>query len=158
MYAKHDAPDEIASAREKASRSSAQDLSTLQLVADITAKVSLLIRKEAELATTEIKADLHRELAMVKAVGAAIVAALLSVNTLLVAVVLALAKVMPGWLAALVVGVSGPGRRGRARGHRMEPPGHTATRHDAEDADPGCAVGKGANCVAAKDHLPRASP
>jgi hypothetical protein len=103
MRASTEPTAELASATGKASYSAARDLSTLELVADITAKVSLLARKEAELATTELKADLQRELTTVKALGAAIVAALLGFSTLLVAAVFALAKVMPGWLAALVV-------------------------------------------------------
>ncbi|HEV8437999.1 MAG TPA: phage holin family protein [Methylomirabilota bacterium] len=82
----------------------AQSLSTRDLVAEITGKASLLVKKEVELAKNEVKADLQSELAMVKAVAAGLVAGLLGLNTLLVAVVLALATTMPGWLAALVVG------------------------------------------------------
>jgi hypothetical protein len=82
----------------------AENLSTRELVAEITGKVSLLVKKEVELAKTELKANAEAELAMVKALAAGAVAALLGLNTLLVAVVLALAMKMPGWLAALIVG------------------------------------------------------
>ncbi len=83
---------------------SRETLSTRELLADITGKVSLLVKKEVELATTEVKADLQKELAMVKLLGASVVAALLGLNMLLVAAVFALAVKMPGWVAALVVG------------------------------------------------------
>jgi uncharacterized membrane protein YqjE len=93
-----------ASPSEQAGAARARLLSTRELLADITSKVSLLVKKEVELATTEVKADLQKELSMVKALAAAVVAGLLGLNMLLVAVVLALAMKMPGWVAALVVG------------------------------------------------------
>lgn len=80
-------------------------LSTRELIGEITGKTSLLIKKEVELAKTEIMADLQAELAMVKGLGLALVAALAGLNLLLVALVLALAAWMPGWLAAVIVGV-----------------------------------------------------
>jgi hypothetical protein len=94
----------MASPIEKAGAARARLLSTRELLADITSKVSLLVKKEVELATTEVKADLRKELSMVKALAAAAVAGLLGLNMLLVAVVFALAMKMPGWVAALVVG------------------------------------------------------
>ena len=89
---------------EKASTARARLLSTRELLADITTKVSLLVKKEVELATTEVKADLQKELSMVKALAAAVVAGLLGLNMLLVAAVFALAMKMPGWAAALIIG------------------------------------------------------
>jgi hypothetical protein len=94
----------MASPIEKAGAARARLLSTRELLADITSKVSLLVKKEVELVTTEVKADLQKELSMVKALAAAAVAGLLGLNMLLVAVVFALAMKMPGWVAALVVG------------------------------------------------------
>jgi hypothetical protein len=82
----------------------AENLSTRELVSEITGKVSLLVKKEVELAKTELRANVEAELAMVKALAAGVVAALLGLNTLLVAVVFALAMKMPGWLAAVIVG------------------------------------------------------
>ena len=81
----------------------AHDLSTRDLVTDITRKVSLLVKKEVELARAEVKADFQAELSMVTTMAAGVVAALLGLNGLLVAVILALAMKMPGWAAALVV-------------------------------------------------------
>ena len=81
----------------------AHDLSTRDLVTDITRKVSLLVKKEVELVRAEVKADFQAELSMVTTMAAGVVAALLGLNGLLVAVILALAMKMPGWAAALVV-------------------------------------------------------
>ena len=66
---------------------------------------SLLVEKEIELARAELKADLQAQLLMAKRLAAAALLALLGINLLLVAVVFALAHVMPGWLAALALGV-----------------------------------------------------
>lgn len=82
----------------------ARHLSTRELVSEITGKVSLLVRKEVELAKTEAKANLEAQLAMVKAMAAAALLALLGLNALLVAVIAGLATTMPAWLAAIVVG------------------------------------------------------
>ena len=83
---------------------SAGELSNRVLIKEITGKVVVLAQKELELAKAEIRADLNAELATIKALGVAAVAALIGVNLLLVAPILALALVIPGWLAALLVG------------------------------------------------------
>lgn len=79
-------------------------LSNGALIREITAKISLLARKELELAKAEIRADMKAELMMVKALAISAVAALVGLNLLFVAPVLALALLIPGWLAALAVG------------------------------------------------------
>ena len=83
---------------------SARELSNRELIKEITGKVSLLAQKELELVKAEVRADLKAELTTVKALAVAVVAALIGVNLLFVAPVLALALVIPGWLAALLVG------------------------------------------------------
>lgn len=83
---------------------SARGLSNRELIGQITAKASLLARKEIDLAKAEMRADLQAQVGMVKAFGIAAIAALLGVNLLLVAVVLALATSLPGWVAALIIG------------------------------------------------------
>ena len=80
-------------------------LSTIELVRQIVQTGSLLVQKEVELARAELKADLQAQLLMAKRLAVAAVLALLGINLLLVAVVFALARVMPGWLAALALGV-----------------------------------------------------
>ena len=81
----------------------ARALSTRELIAEISAKVALLARKEIDLAKAEIKNDLQAELSTAKGLAIAAVCALLGVNMLLVALVFGLAAFMAAWLAALVV-------------------------------------------------------
>lgn len=81
----------------------ARDLSTMELVKEITAEVGLLAQKQIELAKTELKADLKAEAATVGGLGVAALAALAAVNLLLVTLVLALAQTMRPWLAGLLV-------------------------------------------------------
>ena len=82
----------------------ARSLSMLELVRQLLQTASLLIKKEVELARAELKADLQAQLVMAKRLAVVAVLALLGINLLLVAVVFALAHVMPGWLAALALG------------------------------------------------------
>lgn len=81
----------------------ARDLSTLELVKEITAEVGLLAQKQIELAKTELKADLKAEAKTVGGLGVAALTALAAVNLLLVTLVLALAQTMRPWLAGLLV-------------------------------------------------------
>lgn len=81
-----------------------RSFSLRELIGEITAKVSLLAKKEVELAKTELKADLASELATVKGLGLAVLVGVLGLNMLLVAIVLGLAAYLPGWLAALLIG------------------------------------------------------
>jgi hypothetical protein len=75
-----------------------------ELIGEITAKATLLAKKEVELAKTELKADLTSELATVKGLGVAVLVGVLGLNMFLMAIVLALASYIPGWLAALLIG------------------------------------------------------
>lgn len=78
---------------------------TKDLVTELARKASLLARKELELAKTELKADVRSEIEMASGLGVAGLCAILTLQLLLTAVVLALmeAGVLPGWAAALVV-------------------------------------------------------
>jgi hypothetical protein len=80
-------------------------LSTPGLIGEITGKASMLARKEVMLARAELRADVQSELAMLRGLAPALVAALLGVQMLLTALVFALTRYMPGWLAALALGV-----------------------------------------------------
>jgi hypothetical protein len=82
---------------------SATDLSTKELLGQILAEASTLVRKEMELARTELAADLKTEVTMAKALGVGAVLGLCGLNLALVTAVLALALVMPGWAAGLIV-------------------------------------------------------
>ncbi len=76
---------------------------TRKLFGEIARGAADLARKEIELARTEAKADLKAEVAAAKGLGVAGVCAFLAVNLLLVTLVFALALVMPGWAAGLIV-------------------------------------------------------
>ncbi len=80
-------------------------MKTRDLVTELARKASLLVKKEVELAKAEVKADIRTEIKMASGLGVAGVCALLTVQLLLTAVVLALMQggVLPGWAAALVV-------------------------------------------------------
>jgi hypothetical protein len=75
------------------------------LVAELTRTGAQLARKELELVRAEARENLRSEVLMAGGLGVAGVCALLVVELLLVAVVLALMEggVLPGWAAALVV-------------------------------------------------------
>ena len=79
-------------------------LSTVALMRRIVGLSSVLIHKEVELARAELDEDFHAALGMVKLFGAAALLALLALNLLLVAAVLALAAWLPAWVAALALG------------------------------------------------------
>lgn len=78
-------------------------LSTRELIGEIMGKGTLLLRKEAELAKAEIRADLKSHLAMAKGLAVAALFGLLGLNALVVALVFGLTAWMPGWLAALII-------------------------------------------------------
>lgn len=81
------------------------DQPTADLVRVLLDKTRLLARKEIELARVELKADFKEELATVKSLAAGGLLALFGVNMLFVCAAFALAAVIPGWLAALLIGV-----------------------------------------------------
>ncbi len=82
-----------------------RQMKTRDIVTELARKASLLVKKEVELAKAEVKADIRTEIKMASGLGVAGVCALLTVQLLLTAVVLALMQggVLPGWAAALVV-------------------------------------------------------
>ena len=79
------------------------ETSTRALVGQIGSQLIELAQTEVELARAELASDMRAGRRTVMGLGVAAVAALAGVNLLLVAVVLALVAVMPGWLAALAV-------------------------------------------------------
>jgi uncharacterized membrane protein YqjE len=78
-------------------------LSTPQLISEAAREAVTLVKSEIELAKVELKDDLKSEVQALAGLSVAGLCALLMVNLLLVAAVLGLAAVMPGWLAALIV-------------------------------------------------------
>jgi hypothetical protein len=82
-----------------------REMPTKDLVTELARKASALARKEVELAKAEVRADVRSSARMAGGLGVAGVCALVALQLLLLAVVLALAEagVLPGWAAALVV-------------------------------------------------------
>jgi uncharacterized membrane protein YqjE len=89
------------SATEASSGSS--DASTGELLAQLSEQSSLLVRKELALAQAELQQKAKRAGLGAGLFGGAGLVALYGVGTLLATVILALALVVPPWLAALIV-------------------------------------------------------
>jgi len=66
-------------------------------------EVEELVKAHIALVRAELRADLRAEARMATGLGAGAIAGLLTLNMLCVTVVLALAGVMRGWLAGLIV-------------------------------------------------------
>lgn len=95
---KRRSPEVIGPQRERITR-----LSTLALVKEIATQAALLIKKQVELARTELKADARREAQVAGGLGIAAIGAIITVTLLLVTAALALSLVMPAWGAGLIV-------------------------------------------------------
>lgn len=79
------------------------DVPLKDLLAALTGSVKSLASQEVALAKAEMRSDVKSSVAMAKSFGVAAVCGLLGVSMLLVAAVLALATLLPGWAAALIV-------------------------------------------------------
>lgn len=80
-----------------------QSLSLTELMGEIRDQVTLLVRKQLELAKAELRSDIKGEAVMAGGLGAAVVLAIVTLSTLFVTVIFALSLVMPGWAAGLLV-------------------------------------------------------
>jgi sensor domain CHASE-containing protein len=78
-------------------------MTTVELVKEITHQVGELARKQVDLAKTELRTDLRREVATVAGLAVAIAGAIVTVALLMVTVALALSRAMPAWAAGLLV-------------------------------------------------------
>jgi hypothetical protein len=88
------------------SRTSQQDLSTGELVSQLSEQTTRLIRDELRLAQLELTAKGKRAGAGAGLFGGAGMLALYGVGCLIAAAILALAGPVPDWLAALIVGAA----------------------------------------------------
>ncbi|NLP00908.1 MAG: phage holin family protein [Fibrobacter sp.] len=79
------------------------NLSLPQVIKEIWTQFSRLMRKEIELAKTELRADIRSEVFMLSGLGIAAVLVLLTISMLLVTLILALSEILPGWAAGLIV-------------------------------------------------------
>jgi hypothetical protein len=78
-------------------------MSTVELLRQITEDVAELARKQIELARTEMRSDLRQEIASVAGLALAGGGALIATTLFLVAAVLGLGTVIPGWAAGLII-------------------------------------------------------
>lgn len=78
-------------------------LSIRELFIEIINQLSLLFKKEAALARTEINAEVKTEASMAKGILIASISGILGGLSLLVTLILALSLVLPGWAAGLIV-------------------------------------------------------
>jgi hypothetical protein len=80
-----------------------EGLSTPALVEKILKDASELAKAQVDLARVELRADVKAEVAAAKELSVGALAAFVGVNLLLVTAILALAIVLPGWAAGLIV-------------------------------------------------------
>ena len=78
-------------------------LSTTELVAQLTTHSAELVKKQVELAQSELRADIKQEVSAIAGFGIGGACIFTAVNLLLMALVFALAEEWPGWQAALLV-------------------------------------------------------
>ena len=83
----------------------ASEPSTGQLISDLTSQISRLVRDEARLAQVEVTQKAKRLGVGAGLFGGAGLFAFFGLATLITTVILALALVLPAWLAALIVTV-----------------------------------------------------
>jgi uncharacterized membrane protein YqjE len=82
-----------------------KDATTGELIGSLTEQITTLVRDEVRLAQAEVTHKAKRLGLGAGLFGGAGIVALLAVNALVTAVILALANVLPGWLAAIIVAV-----------------------------------------------------
>ncbi len=87
-------------------QASGADASVGQLVEQLSAQISALVRDEMALATAEMKRKGTQAGIGIGIGGAGVVVALLGLGALVAAAILGLAIVLAAWLAALIIGVA----------------------------------------------------
>jgi hypothetical protein len=98
-------PLEMAMATQTADAGNHRDARISELLRSLIADLTLIARREAELATIEMKARMSEFGGAAAVLAGAGVAGFFALGTLVAAAVLALAIVLPAWAAAVVVGV-----------------------------------------------------
>ena len=78
---------------------------TSELLHELKSDVLAISQAQIDLAKAELKETVQREVRLVAGLGIGGICALIAVNLLLVALILALANYLPGWLTALIVAV-----------------------------------------------------
>src|SRR3712207_5430040 len=103
MTASH--PQATAGATRADQQPAPENASTGQLIGQLTEQISRLVRDEARLAQAEATHKAKKLGVGAGLFGGAGLVAFFGVAALVAAAILALALVMPGWLAALIVGI-----------------------------------------------------
>jgi uncharacterized membrane protein YqjE len=85
------------------SESPPEALSSAALLKEIAREVQHLVKAQIELARVEVRANVAAEAKTAAGLGIGALTALMGVNLLLVTAIFALATVLPGWAAGLVV-------------------------------------------------------
>jgi uncharacterized membrane protein YqjE len=80
-----------------------QERTTGELLHELKADVLSISRAQVELAKAELQETMKHEIELAAGLGVGGICALVFLNLVLVALVLALANHLPGWLAALIV-------------------------------------------------------
>ncbi|WP_347060203.1 phage holin family protein [Blastococcus sp. HT6-30] len=98
-------PDATAGATRADATPLPENASTGQLIGQLTEQISRLVRDEARLAQAEVTQKAKKLGVGAGLFGGAGLVAFFGAAALITAAILALALVLPGWLAALIVGV-----------------------------------------------------
>lgn len=98
-------PAEAGATRAEAPPPDPTNASTGQLIGELTEQITTLVRSEVRLAQAEVTQKAKRLGVGAGLFGGAGLVAILGLNALITAVILALAQVLPGWLGAIVVAV-----------------------------------------------------
>ncbi|MGY1620371.1 phage holin family protein [Geodermatophilus sp. SYSU D00691] len=98
-------PPATGATRAETSPPDPKNVSTGQLIGDLTDQVSRLVRDEVRLAQAEVTQKAKRLGVGAGLFGGAGLVAILGLNALITALILGLANVLPGWLAAIIVAV-----------------------------------------------------
>ena len=98
-------PAEAGATRAETPPPDPKSASTAELIGGLSEQITTLVRSEVRLAQAEVTQKAKRLGVGAGLFGGAGLVALLGLNALITAVILALANVLPGWLAAVIVAV-----------------------------------------------------
>lgn len=99
-------PGDAGATRAEAPPPDPKDASTGELIGQLSEQVTTLVRDEVRLAQAEVTQKAKRFGIGAGLFGGAGLMALLGLNALVTAVILAIATALPGWLAGIIAGVA----------------------------------------------------
>jgi uncharacterized membrane protein YqjE len=98
-------PADAGATRAEAPPPDPKDVSTGELIGQLSEQMTTLVRNEVRLAQSEVTQKAKRLGIGAGLFGGAGVVALLGLNALVTAVILGIATTLPGWLSGIIVGV-----------------------------------------------------